>query len=122
MIDIIDYYYVIKALSEEDKQGVVNNLKMFGLLPIAKAMMWVLKEVCGMPVVYLICEPNEKEGRFLFDEILRGGNFGHYRKDDRQRNSVGRLLALLPHYPQEVLWVAPWKIWHRTWMMFHKNG
>ena len=119
---IIDYYYVIKALATEDRQGVVDKLKRFGMLRLAGAMMWVLKDVCGMPAECLICEPDEKEGRFLFDEILRGGNFGHYRNDDRQRNSVGRLMALLPHYPQEVLWVVPWKIWHRTWMLFHQNG
>ena len=116
---IIDYYYIIKSLAEANKQGVVGDLKRFGLLRLAEAMMWVLKEVCGMPADYLICDPNEQEGRFLFDEILRGGNFGHYRNDDRRRNSVGRLLALLPHYPQEILWVVPWKLWHRIWMLRH---
>lgn len=121
MRHVVDYYYVAKALPAEDRGHVVERLRKFGMLRLAAGMMWVLKEVCGMPAEDLICEPNERAGRFLLDEIERGGNFGHYRNDGRQRNSVGRLMALLPHYPREVLWVVPWKIWHRSWMVFHKN-
>ena len=73
--------------------------------------------MCGARDGLLLCEPNEKEGRFLLDEIMRGGNFGHYRKDNRKRNSVARMCALLPHYPREVLWMAPWKLWHKGWRM-----
>lgn len=119
---IIDYYYVIKALPFEERLSVVKELKRFGMLPLAKAMMWVLQDVCGMPAEYLICGSNEREGRFLLDEVIRGGNFGHYRNDTRKRNSMTRYMALLPHYPREILWIVPWKIWHRSWMVFHKNG
>ena len=119
---IIDYYYIIKALAVENKQGVVNNLKRFGLLHLAEAMMWVLHEICGLPAEYLICKPNDHEGKFLLDEVIRGGNFGHYRKDMRKRNSMARYMALLPHYPREILWIVPWKLWHRSWIVFHKKG
>ena len=33
---------------------------------------------------WMICEPNEKEGRKLLEEIMKGGNFGQY--DERGRN------------------------------------
>ena len=118
---IIDYYYVIKALPEEDRVAVVKELKQFGLLSLARAMMWVLQNACGMPADNLICEPNVREGKFLMDEVMRGGNFGHYRNDTRKRNSVARYMALLPHYPREVLWIVLWKLWHRSWMAFHKS-
>ena len=118
----MDYYYVLKSLPTEEKKAVEGELNKFGLLRLAEAVMWVLGEVCGLTPEYMIANPNEKVGKFLFDEIMRGGNFGHHRKDDRKRNSLTRYMALLPHYPQEVLWVVPWKMWHRSWMVLHKNG
>ena len=114
---IIDYYYILRYLPTDDKKTVTLLLKRFRMMRLAGAMMWVLKEVCGMDEACLLCEPNEKEGRFLLDEIMRGGNFGHYRSDNRKRNSATRMLALLPHYPSEVLWVVPWKLWHKCWRM-----
>ena len=119
MRHIIDYYYILKALPVEHHSSVVDLLGRFGLFKLAEAIMWILQDVCGIPSEYLLCKPNEKEGRFLLDEITRGGNFGHYRNDNRLRNSVGRLMALLPHYPREVLWVVPWKMWHRCWIALH---
>lgn len=119
---IIDCYYIVTALIAESKAKVVGQLKELGLYRLASAVMWVLVEVCGMRDTELLCKANEKEGRFLYDEIMRGGNFGHHRKDDRKRNTVTRYIALLPHYTNEVLWVLPWKIWHRSWMILHRNG
>ena len=116
---IIDYYYILKALPAQENEGVLKDLRHFGLLKLASAMMWALQEVCGMPMEYALCEPNEKEGRFLLDEIMRGGNFGHHRKDNRLRNTATRMLALLPHYPSEVLWVVPWKLWHKCWRLLY---
>lgn len=112
---IVDYFYVLRRLPAVKKQETRGILKTFGLLKFAEATMWVLKDICGMSDEYLICEPNEKEGRFLLDEIMRGGNFGKFRTDNRRRNSLPRILALLPHYPSEVLWVVPWKVWHWCW-------
>lgn len=118
---VIDYFYILKALPKESRSSVVSDLKNLGLFKLTGAVMWVLEEVCGMSAEYSICEPDEKEGRFLFDEMMRGGNFGHYRKDNRKRNTAGRMFALLPHYPREVLWVVPWKLWHRCWRKKQKN-
>ena len=117
---IIDYYYILKALPTQNREGVLKDLQRFGLFKLASAMMWVLLEVCGMPDEYLICVPCEREGRFLLEEIMRGGNFGKYRNDNLRRNTVARMLALLPHYPSEVLWAVPWKLWHKCWRWFNR--
>lgn len=118
---IVDYYYVVRALPSEERDCVVMLLRRFGMLRLARAMMWVLQTVCGMEDEYLICAPDEREGRFLLDEIERGGNFGHFRSDERKRNSVWRLIVFFPHYPCEVLWVVPWKLWHKAWRAIYLN-
>ena len=117
---VVDYYYILKALPNREKADVVSGLKRLGLFGLSSAVMWVLQEVFNLQSVFLLCEPNEKEGRFLLDEIMRGGNFGHYRNDKRKRNSAVRMFALLPHYPKEVLWVVPWKLWHKCWRLFNR--
>lgn len=111
----VDCYYILKALPVDERSHVLANLKSFGMYKVTAALMWVLKEVCGISSEYLLCEPDEKEGRFVLDEVMNGGNFGQYRKDSRRRNTVSRMLSLLPHYPKEVLWVVPWKLWHKCW-------
>lgn len=120
---VVDYFYICKlyGLKVNDyREETLSVIKRLGLYKLLNAMMWVLQSVCGLPSEYLLCEPNEKEGRFLLDEIKRGGNFGHYRKDNRQRNSAARMFVLLPHYPREVLWVVPWKMWHMCWRWLNK--
>ena len=116
---IIDYYYIVQSLPDIERSAVVADLKRLGLLRLASAMMWVLEEVCGMGQELLLCNPDEKDGVFLLDEVMRGGNFGHHRMDNRRRNTAGRMFALLPHYPREVMWIVPWKLWHKCWRFLH---
>ncbi len=116
---VVDYYYIIKNLNCNDIEIVNDELRYFGLQRIASAMMWVLHEVCGMHMTQLICSPNRKEGLFLLDEVMRGGNFGHYRNDNRRRNSIVRLWVLMKHYPNEAIWVVPWKMWHKCWRVLN---
>lgn len=116
---IIDYYYILRAMPAEEKETVTGLLKRFGLMRLACAMMWVLQNVCGMTAEYLICVPNEKEGKFLLSEIMAGGNFGKSRTDGLNRNSVRRYRMMVQHYPSEVLWMIPWKVWHKGWRILN---
>ena len=130
---IIDYYYVLLHLSQDGKckkADVLHEIKALGLSDFLSAMMWVIQVVCfpkedergkSEDVDWKLCEPNEKEGRFLLNEIMRGGNFGHHRNDNLQRNTIRRWSMVVKHYPNEVLWMVPWKIWHKSWMLIHKN-
>lgn len=82
-------------------------------------MMWVLKEACGMSSENMLCEPNEIEGNFLLCEIMAGGNFGKSRTDGLNRNSLSRYRVMVQHYPSEVLWMIPWKVWHKGWRIMN---
>ena len=111
--------------------GVVQReLKHLGLWKFAQAVMFVMKEVFGLSEDRMIAPMDEKEGRFLLDEIMRGGNFGQY--DDRMGSKVGeskihryfrmnlRNLRFVKHYPAEAVcepffrtWFAGWKFTNR---------
>ena len=119
MRHVIDYYYILNALPISHHDEVMRVLKYIGLGGFAAAMMWVLAEVCGMEQEHQLCEPNEKEGLFLLDEIKAGGNFGQSRQDDKQRNTFARWRMMVRHYPSEAIWMVPWKLWHRGWMSAH---
>lgn len=75
---VIDYYYVLRHSSVEDRQKANGLLRSLGLVPMASALMWVLQELLLMEDEYLIIKPNENLGRYLLDDICKGGNFGYY--------------------------------------------
>ena len=75
--------------------------------------MWLMKNIFGLADEFLLCEPDEKEGRFLLNEIMYTGNMG--KSDTRfhwgQNTAFSRFVAnqkrnihLLTHYPNEVCW------------------
>lgn len=117
---VIDYYYVCKQIEKENiQEEVKDNIRRMGLIRIASAMMWVLNEKCGMPMRLCLCQPNEKEGLFLLQELMVGGNFGQSRTDGMGYNSFRRFCVMLRHYPNDVLWILPWKVWHKCWRLLN---
>ncbi len=62
MRQIVDYYYVSKNLSDEGKRQAVTDIKMAGMLKFAGAVMYVLKQVCGMMIAYWILSLMTNEG------------------------------------------------------------
>lgn len=117
MRQVMDYYFVLRNETIGSNGSKVEALKWCNKLGMGRfvgAMMWVMHDVFGLEDEYFLCEPNEKEGRFLLKEILLSGNMGH---DDKrfewgQNTAFGRYLAnqkrnihLLTHYPHEVIWV-----------------
>lgn len=85
---VMDYYFVLRTSYENQNQdeNLLHTMKSLGLMKFAGAMMYVLQEVFGMKREELLCEPYEKEGRYLLNEIMTGGNFGHY--DNRVKKTV----------------------------------
>ena len=131
---IIDYYFVLRKFEglvvrdERVREKCLEQIERLGLKRFASAVMWVIQEVIAPPQVsqhsdakdwqkrcpWMICKPNEKEGRFLLSEILQAGNFGkHDERANGEYNSgtlshtiykIKRNLRLSVSYPSEVVW------------------
>ena len=125
---LLDYYYVLKQLSEEERQWAYEKLKRLGLETVTGAVMYVLACVFLLEEKYLLCAPIERYGKFLLEEISRGGNFGKY---DGQYQLVHgknglilylanlkRLLKVFSLCPSEVLWAPVWKPSHWLWRKY----
>ena len=80
-------------------------------------------------VPWMICEPNEKEGRKLLEEIMNGGNFGQYDERGKEFKNGGmvkhglwklkRVMRLVRSYPEEALWEPVFRVWHLGWRMIN---
>ena len=89
----------------------------------AKGLMWVMHETLGMSRDWMLWEPDEKEGRYILNQVMTGGNFGHH--DERLKHTCGKIgavkailthnLHLLTHYPSDIIWAPVWIVWHKLW-------
>lgn len=87
---MIDYYYVLRTLgrlSDAEKHEITEEWQRFGMLRLATGVMWVEKEILGLPEGYLIVEPNAKIGNIVLSEMLEGGNFGHFGSVQRLKDT-----------------------------------
>lgn len=145
---LLDYYFVLvkwhtdltnltdsnKSLPQmtqinTDLDTLRHELKYLGLWKFAQAVMYVLHEVFGLSEDRMIVPMDEREGWFLLDEIMRGGNFGQY--DDRMGSKVGeskihryfrmnlRNLRFVKHYPTEALSEPLFRTWFAVWKNIH---
>lgn len=118
---IMDYYFVLKSevLERAEKEKIMNLFSQFRMRRFVAAMMWILSNNFGLEEKYLLCVPNEKEGRFILSEILQTGNFGQHETRYEGNGKFMRMtrhgLHLLLHYPSEVIWTPVWLIFHKLW-------
>lgn len=123
---LMDYYYVLcQGFTEEDRMETLRILRSLRMERFAAATMYVLQTVFGMEDRFLLMKPDEKEGRFLLDEIMMAGNFGHH--DPRIKRianesalylfcrRVGRNFRFIGSYPSEVICSPLFKLWHYVW-------
>lgn len=128
---VMDYYFVLQAGDLEgtnSKEKAFQTIKRLGLGNFAGALMFVMREIFGLKRERMLCNPNERHGKFLLNEIIIAGNMGHH--DERLKDLHGRTrllrfykitkhnMRLIGYYPIETLW-APFtrvKIWAwRKW-------
>ena len=121
------------GLGEVDSGGTLvalqEELKWLGLWELAGAVMYVLREVMGLDEKRMICAPDERRGRLLLEEIMAGGNFGHY--DERNHFGQGALWhniqrfrrdwRMLRFYPSEALSEPLFRVCHFLWRWKQKH-
>lgn len=131
---VVDYYWLLRRFSDErlairDKATVMEIVSWLGMSKFSGALMYVLRELLGMPDKYLLCEPSEKDGKFLMEEILISGNFGHqdprmgqlasgsYLKSRMSQASrrFKRNMRFFTSYPGEVIWEPIVRVEHFIW-------
>ena len=137
---VVDYYFVVVKSEErrvKSEEGEVKSeelrvknpmalegeLKWLGLWKFAGAVMYVLHKVMGLLEDMMIAPMDCKRGRMLLDDILNGGNFGHYDKHHAVGHNLLRLYRdarLLRFYPSEALSEPVFRAWHWWWRK--RNG
>ena len=121
------------GLGKVDSGGALvalqEELKWLGLGEFAGAVMYVLREVMGLDEKRMICAPDERRGWMLLEEIMDGGNFGHY--DTRNHFGQGALWhniqrfrrdwRMLRFYPSEALSEPLFRVCHFLWRWKQKH-
>lgn len=142
---LLDYYYVLTSsnvkpdiLSGKPNKESLNHPSIFdiqdtlhhlGLWKFARAVMYVLHEVFGLPAEKMVAPMDEKEGKFLLSEIMRGGNFGQYdtrlgsKEDESKLHRYLRMnlrsLGFVKHYPTEALSEPLFRTWFAVSKKIH---
>lgn len=122
---LVDYYYVLRqGFSPEEQAADAVTLKRCGLMPMAGAVVYVLRQLLRLEERYWIVAPDERRGRFLLNEIMAGGNFGKY--DERVAHSRHHTFAanmerlrrdwrLMGLFPSECLNEPIFRVYHYFW-------
>ena len=120
---LMDYYFLLKK--NIDKKDIVLALfHEFGMERFVSAVMWIMQDVFGLERERLLCEPDEKEGRYILGEVMKSGNFGQHDKRIKRVGkgkwqsvfaSLQHALHVLRRYPSEALWMPVWMVYHFVW-------
>lgn len=124
---LTDYYLLLKAADGRENGIVARVLQNTGLLSMARAVMYVMREVFTLDERMMIVEPDERRGRIIMTEIIAGGNFGqgderyHFAHNAIGRNILGlwRDLRLMRYFPAEALSEPLFRLYHFFWRLAH---
>lgn len=133
MRQLMDYYFVLRHESNLDiKKRTYDTLKSLKLDRFAGALMWACGKVFSpntSNVVkredWMICDPDERLGQMILNEIVISGNFGHHdmRKKEGESimtrfwRSITTNMKFLPYFPEEVICTPLYRIWHKCWQL-----
>lgn len=136
---LMDYYFVLKNSEDRlSREEFCKVMKETCMLSFAKAVMWIMAHVFANENKntstdsaqannedWLLCEPDEKDGRFLLKEVMLSDNYGHH--DDRVKHSARQNTFMrfwrITLYNCRVIRFSPWivicspfwRTWHWCW-------
>lgn len=137
---VLDLYFVRQRLgvSRDARLEVRDMIKKLGMEKFFAGMMWVMQEVIlnedencrpdGTLTPNLGISPNPKLGKFILQEIMQGGNFGHHDERLKGVNEMGfwerwkQFLSVsisrARYFPRDVFWSYVFRlkigIWRKT--------
>ena len=139
---MMDLYYVARSMQASDE--VSRLLRYFQLEYFGSASAWVLWYLFDRSAdnslfvsrLSPLPEPNKRLGRFLLEEIMKAGNFGHHDerlKSGRYDSSTRLMMQWLRHtmrlvkyFPVELAWtpigilrISMWRRWRYSFMYKH---
>ena len=126
---LMDYYYILADATDEDRQSAMAMVEHIGLGKLARALMYIMKEVFLMDDRLLLAEVDEPTGRFLLQEILATGNFGQFGEDaEKKRNKVERNWRRLRHnfhllsvFPADAICEPLFRVYQWVWRQWMKR-
>lgn len=133
---VMDCYYALVTanLSDNESEKLKGAVDMFGMRRFAKGLVWVIEKVFLADNVdefrkLIPWKADAKEGKFILNEIMLSGNFGH--SDNRYSKGKGktgklikvfrRSIHLLTHYPSEALAAPFYYGWHFCWKRYNNH-
>jgi hypothetical protein len=129
---VVDYFFLLSVWNKKHTRSKEETMKIvswLGMRKFAGALMYVLQEVCGMNNQMLLCPVSVSDGKFLMNEILLSGNFGHSDPRMAEISAQGyfcsrakqacrrfkRNVRFLTSYPGEVIWEPIVRVEHFVW-------
>ena len=123
---LMDYYFILKHSSREERSEAYNVLCFVGLRKFVGAVMYVMQQVFLLEEDLMLCSPNSILGSRLLDSIMAGGNFGTALGLKHGRNKLEKGLLQLKHnlqlmlpYANEAMWIPFFQVWHYGWRKKH---
>lgn len=82
----IDYYYLLKqGITVDEEKKLIDELRHCGMYKFFASILWIETKMLGLDLELHTIVPNEKAGKLILFEMLKGGNFGkqynHWHKN-----------------------------------------
>lgn len=127
---MMDYYFLLRSNRLEVMgYGLLkgekweNILRYLGLWKFTGAVMYVMRDVFHLEEQDLIAPVDERRGKTLLREILKGGNFGQH-SGLTDHSTAGKYFAkhwrnlqFVREYPAEAICEPFFRTWHFFWRL-----
>ena len=131
---LVDYHFVLRQIEDPLRlplykgRNLKETLRYLDLWKFAGAVMYVMREVFALDEQYMVAPVDEKRGKTLLNEILKGGNFGKYDEANIKANNrikknlqrIKRDIRMMRYFPSECLWEPAFRVYHFFWRLAHR--